>query len=100
MLPITKKTTMPNDPNNISTVTYRGIVYKVGDILKNKFEEYVEILKIIKPYRTDYKTFKYSVEYKFINRNKVNTSFHLFTDYFVHATEKEIAELTIKDIIE
>lgn len=88
---------MWNHEKNLSTVTYRGIVYKVGDILKNNFEEYVEILKITKP---KYKTFKYSVEYKFKNKNTVLLSLSLFSDYFVHATEKEIAELNIKDIIE
>lgn len=78
----------------ISVLTYNNITYKVGDILKNKNNEYIRILALSKPNCVHF-------EYvEIIRSSTVFTSIKLLSKYWKHITEKEKEELIIKEIIE
>lgn len=78
----------------ISALTYNDITYKVGDILKNRYDEYIRILGLSKPNGVHF-------EYiEIIRSSTIFTSIRLLSKYWKHINEKEKEELIIKEIIE
>lgn len=84
----------------VSTLIYNNITYKVGDILINKSEEYIEILGFGDINGVYYKYVNRSSVLDRLSLSKVFTSIKIMSKYWRHATEKEKKESYIREIIE